>query len=59
MTKLKPCPFCGGEAEMIENDLAARSVYIVMCKVCDSMTATRFTQEEAAGAWNRRTNETD
>ncbi len=59
MKKLKPCPFCGGDAYMIEHDMGVRNLYVVMCKTCDSMTATRFSREEAAGTWNRRTNEAD
>lgn len=51
--KLKPCPFCGGEAEMIfwEAMKDAR----VRCKACDVSTHDYRTPEEAIEAWNKRT----
>lgn len=56
MNKLKPCPFCGGEAEITKNICA---VYI-RCKDCKSTTAA-FTAmietcalNDAIEAWNRR-----
>lgn len=62
--ELKPCPFCGGDAEMI--DVKAyispkkRTIYRVECKKgieCPGMPGTRGydTEREAAAAWNTRT----
>lgn len=39
MSELKPCPFCGGEAELIEGcyseDGRGDRAWIVRCKSCD------------------------
>lgn len=51
--KIKPCPFCGGEAELWDNKLAYR-LYGVICKECDCMTPHFTTGEDAIEAWNRR-----
>ena len=49
--KLKPCPFCGGEA-LIKQDQYSRSY--VVCPNCDTRSAARFDAARAAEAWNRR-----
>lgn len=62
--KLKPCPFCGSEAEVgyAINDY---NRWGVQCKSCGCVVEVGFgeyddTLEEAAKAWNRRAdNETD
>lgn len=53
-TKMKPCPFCGGEAKLehYEGD-----GYLPMCSVegCCGMVEIWFdTPEKAIEAWNRR-----
>ena len=67
---LKPCPFCGGEAEII-NIKPDRPYFAVKCKECRAQSRTakcmtwktnkeRFaekvdkTKQWAAEAWNRR-----
>jgi Lar family restriction alleviation protein len=63
--KLKPCPFCGGEA-MLTTNLYAGIVYI-QCKCCTAMVGRKrkivssmigkeyfVNKEEAIEAWNRR-----
>ena len=63
--ELKPCPFCGGEAEIMSN--LSHNIYWVQCTNCISMmgrdemvwSAVRgemiFNKEEnAVEAWNRR-----
>nr|DAM36721.1 MAG TPA: restriction alleviation protein [Caudoviricetes sp.] len=66
--KLKPCPFCGGEA-MLTTNLYAGIVYI-QCKCCTAMAGRKrkivssmigkeyfVNKEEAIEAWNRRVND--
>ena len=50
--KLKPCPFCGGEAEVA----LFLGNYLVVCKCCPGAIFPRkgMTEEEAVEAWNRR-----
>lgn len=51
MTKeLKPCPFCGGKAEIIKDEMHVW----VHCTNCDSDTDLYQIQKEAVAAWNRR-----
>ena len=64
MAELKPCPFCGGEAEeayVKRKKWFARFRYpyithvtYIRCKVCQATTMVRWTREEAIEAWNRR-----
>ena len=56
--ELKPCPFCGGEAEIISG-ASNRQVFFVTCDTCGAETPwIARTKAEAAEAWNRRaTNE--
>ncbi|MBQ8692025.1 MAG: Lar family restriction alleviation protein [Synergistaceae bacterium] len=49
--ELKPCPFCGGEA-LIRQDQYSRSY--VVCPQCDTRSAARLDAARAAAAWNRR-----
>lgn len=57
---LKPCPFCGGDAEIIEHEWKNDpDHYEVRCTNidCDAIVATYgSTLEEAAEKWNRRAN---
>ena len=51
-TKLKPCPFCGGEATIYKSKIG----FGVMCKYtpfCCTMVGYK-TKEEAINAWNNR-----
>ena len=57
MNKLKPCPFCGGEATLIDDGFGR---YFVECSMSDGIckviprTWSYDTKEEAIEAWNRR-----
>ena len=44
--KLKPCPFCGGEAKAYNGQ--------VVCTKCWSGSACEDTTEKAIETWNRR-----
>lgn len=63
MDKLKPCPFCGGEAMVEEAVVRKGYEATVVCTGClvDMPTITYDTPEEAYGtavkAWNRRVKE--
>lgn len=51
-TELKPCPFCGGEAERRESP--GFHNWWVICKQCHTASVEHTTAEGAAKAWNRR-----
>lgn len=51
-TKLKPCPFCGSEAEIPKKNFGRLT--IVRCPVCDIRTPPSLDEEKAIKAWNRR-----
>ena len=58
MMKLKPCPFCGGEAEMrVEKHTPTGFDYIPRCKVpscCGRLSKKWHNKDTAVYAWNRR-----
>lgn len=63
--ELKPCPFCGGEAECIDDTgvlVNGRRTWVVWCpdEECPVVLSTPLceTQEEAAAAWNTRSERT-
>lgn len=52
MMELKPCPFCGGEAEIYT---ANNGKYgLVFCKKCEVETPAFKGINNAISAWNRR-----
>lgn len=56
MTELKPCPFCGGEA-IIEQDEDWYWEWTVSCRNEDCVCyegRSYETEEEAVAVWNRR-----
>lgn len=60
MYELKPCPFCGREAELIEHPTRYRqiSTYSVECTFCGVRTDCNYLQRIGAiGAWNKRAKE--
>ena len=54
MNKLKPCPFCGKEAEFEKFYFDEHYDWRVRCTCCFAQTYFMDTQEEAAEAWNER-----
>ena len=49
--KLKPCPFCGGKANM---SLIFRAGFKVECTVCGCKTTLFNRNGDAINVWNRR-----
>lgn len=50
--RLLPCPFCGGEAEMLNY---SENEYLVTCTECSGMVEKwRKTEAEAIEQWNKR-----
>lgn len=64
MSELKPCPFCGGEAEIIKSHgqkidtrtMPYRVALAVACKnmECGANMGNWYERAEAVAAWNRR-----
>ena len=58
--ELKPCPFCGGEADLINNDYVYEKWFAGChngkCPV-QPETYIHGTKDEAINAWNRRAKE--
>lgn len=57
--KLRPCPFCGGEAKhrVVDDDSARKVRAAINCLDCRARTRNFLTVEEASIAWNLRTEE--
>lgn len=53
MSELKPCPFCGGEAELYASPAKDGWNY-VFCKKCQTAGDNYDTEAEAIEAWNTR-----
>ena len=47
--KLKLCPFCGAQAEIVEDHY-----YKIYCTKCPTTLGAYLTKEEAVKAWNKR-----
>lgn len=55
MTDLLPCPFCGGEAEMLTAEsMNGGYLFGIMCNDCRSRGDVYDTEAEAIAAWNVR-----
>lgn len=59
--KLKPCPFCGGEAELRvgRSRMTGRRVYTILCTnvecpILDLKTKMSFDKKQVIEEWNRR-----
>ena len=58
--ELKPCPFCGGSADVGEQFDPDGAYYFVNCTECMASTdvllgqQSGYTEAEAIAAWNRR-----
>ena len=55
--QLKACPFCGGEAKIVDwyiSGVANHKNYFVMCKVCGRNSKNRNALNKAVSEWNTR-----
>ena len=53
--KLKPCPFCGGEARINKGHSRLAEWYTVSCSKCHVTQTVRYIKpEKAIEAWNTR-----
>ena len=55
LSKLKPCPFCGGKAKLYQ-DITGQ--YVIQCNVCAATMPSCYPNNirwkaEAIKAWNR------
>lgn len=50
---IKPCPFCGGEAN-VKMWCDPDTPYLVMCESCKASVKDYATEAEAIEAWNHR-----
>ncbi len=54
MDKLKPCPFCGGEATIRKYEYFSEDTYNVYCEECGCEISMYYSEGDAIDAWNRR-----
>jgi len=60
MTEPKPteallgCPFCGGEAQLHDNDWCEPPEWSIYCSVCSAITPGNTDKTLAVATWNRR-----
>ena len=54
MNKLKRCPFCGGEAELIKRKSNFPYIHGVWCIGCNCRTSFEKSEEIAIEKWNNR-----
>lgn len=54
MTKLKPCPFCGGEADVINAECGQGEIYAIQCGKCQAKIGWFDEVKEAIEVWNTR-----
>jgi len=55
--KIDPCPFCGGEADIIRGNIGIyciRSKFKIYCKVCQVRQIFHKTLKSAIADWNSR-----
>ena len=55
---LKPCPFCGGEAEPFNPFGETDGTWTVLCGKCAASVGFEQTPAEAIAAWNARADRT-
>ena len=55
--KLKPCPFCGGKAKILNEYSVGFEAYYAWCENCRYSSSIYDDKTDAVEAWNRRTND--
>lgn len=58
MSKLKPCPFCGGEAETHNPFGDVPGMWHAFCVECTAATSFAETADDAIEVWNARYEQT-
>lgn len=56
MTKIKPCPFCGGEAHTTEFRNPIDNIHAVQCDCCAAAVCA-YNEADAIEFWNERVDE--
>ena len=54
---LKPCPFCGGDAEVIQTWTVRFVTTVVTCRACGARGPSLASEESARSSWNTRQEE--
>ncbi len=60
MAELKPCPFCGGRADVsidsepVVDTEGRRWAYTVVCNRCCATSGLTYLPQKAIEVWNRR-----
>lgn len=52
--RLKPCPFCGGEAEERRSGRGSEPKFEIVCTACGCKTFKTVASPSHIRAWNRR-----
>ena len=52
--KMLPCPYCGGNGVLTEDDIVNWKNYTVICEDCGMIASSKDKEEDAIAAWNKR-----
>jgi len=56
MNELKPCPFCGAEAKLVEATWRTITAFWIRCQDCGMNSNERRHCADVVAFWNRRVN---
>ena len=57
--ELKPCPFCGGQAEIWHCNRFIDKMVAIRCMNCNAQTFASYDEAEAVKRWNTRSRRRD